>query len=259
MRRLPIVLAVLCCLGALTPAAAHGRTFGSGQVPNVTFGCETRPTFTQQSFDGYYRYLPSGLADCTWYQGGVVGDPGSRNTGGVPGDGRITRVAVRSGPSQLAQLRFTILRAYASSDVGNPVCCFFVRETQPFRPAPNAVSRFRVNLPVEHNTNRANGLRTQDFIGVSAVSGTGALPLFRNGRDNLLSDVTPGNPYVGFFYPRLGAVPNDSGGGRPPEATPGVEVTINWTWKAGGKCKKGKGRGSAVAAKGKCRKKKRRN
>jgi hypothetical protein len=250
---------VLCCLGALTPAAAHGRTFGSGQVPNVTFGCETRPTFTQQSFDGYYRYLPSGQPDCTWYQGGIVGDLGSTNTGGVPADGRITNVAVRSGPTQLALLRFTIVRAYTASGTGSPVCCFFVRETPLVRPTPNTVSRFRVNLPVEHNTNPANGLRTQDYIGVSAVSGTGALPLFRNGRDNLLFDVTPGNPFVGFFYPRMGAVANDSGGGRPPEATPGVEVTINWTWSAGGKCKKKKGKRSAVAAK-KCRKKtKRRN
>jgi hypothetical protein len=243
-------------VGAFTPPAAHGLTFGSSQVPNATFGCETRPSYTEQSFDGNYRYLPSGLADCTWYQGGVIGDFASTNTGGVPADGRITNVAVTSGPTQLAQLRFTILRAYASSSVGSAVCCFFVRETRPVRPAPNTVSRFRVNLPVENNTNPANGLRTQDYIGVSAVSGTGALPLFRNGRENFLLDVTPGNTYAGFFYPRLGAVPNDSGGGRPPEATPGVEVTVSWTWNAGS-CKKKRGKRAAAAAK-KCRKKKRR-
>ena len=230
--RLAIAAALLGCLAAPAPTLAQS-TFGSSQTANASFGCETRPTFTEQSFDGFYRFLPSNVPDCTWYQAGIFGELAPTNTGGAPADGRISSVTVRSGVNP-APLRFVILRAFTASGTGNPVCCAFVTETtQPVALAPGT-STFAVNLPVEANTNPANGLRTQDFIGVSAVSGTGRLPLFYNGRNNLLTDYTRGNTVAGFFYPRLGALANDSGGGRSTESTPGFEVTMNWTFSTGG-------------------------
>ena len=233
MRRV-IFAAVLVCLAAPGSALGQSRTLGSPltQTPN-TFGCETKPTFTEQSFDGNYRFLASGQPDCTWFQTGVLGNPSDPRTGAVPGDGRITNVAVRSGGNP-ALMRFTILRLFADSGSGSRQCCFFVSETQPVRPAPNSVMNFAVNLPVERNTNPANGLVTQDFIGVSAVSGSGVLPLFGNGSHNTISDYQNGNTTAGFIYPRLGAIPNDSGGGRREEGVPGFEVLMQWTWTPAG-------------------------
>ena len=50
-------------------ASAQSRTLGSPltQAPNATFGCETKPTFTAESFSGDYFYLPSSQPDCTWF------------------------------------------------------------------------------------------------------------------------------------------------------------------------------------------------
>src|SRR3712207_8772529 len=45
---------------------------------------------------------------------------------------------------------------------------------------------------------------------------------FSNGRNNVLTDYTAGNPTAGFIYPRLGSQPGDGGGGRREEGTPGV-------------------------------------
>ena len=102
------------------------------------------------------------------------------------------------------------------------------RQTDPVQAAPG-ISSHAVNLPVERNTNTANNLVTQDYIGVSAVSGTGILPIFSNGRNNTLSDYTFGNNTAGFIYPRLGSQPGDGGGGRREEGIPGVEVLLRYT------------------------------
>ena len=230
MRRVIFAAVVVTCLVAPGSALGQSQTLGSPltQTPN-TFGCETKPTFTEQSVNGNYQFLASGQPDCTWFQTGVWGNPADPRTGAVPGDGRITNVAVRSGANP-ALIRFTILRLFADSGSGSRQCCFFVSETQPARPDPDTVTNFAVNLPVERNTNPNNGLVTQDFIGVSAISGTGLLPLFGNGFHNTLTDYQNGNTTAGFIYPRLGAIPNDSGGGRREEGVPGFEVLMRWTW-----------------------------
>jgi len=236
MSSAPRHAAALLALGVLliAPAGASGqqRTLGSNlaNAPN-SFGCETKPTFTSQSFDGFYRLLPSGRADCTWFSTGLVGAPAA-NSGGAPGDGRVTSVTIRTGPDPPV-VRFQIIRLFANPAAGpsDRQCCFFVTETGPIQARPGR-STHLVSLPVERHTNPASNLLTQDFVAVSAVSGTGGLPMFGNGRHNLNTDYAPGNNTAGFLYPRLGSVPGDGppGGGRREEGMPGVEVLLQYTW-----------------------------
>jgi hypothetical protein len=254
--------ALLACLAAVlvAPAAAlaQSRTLGSplAQAPNASFGCETKPTFTAQSYNGDYFYLPSGQPDCTWFQSGVIGsvDYSDPRTGSVPADGRITNVAVRSGPNPAA-LRIVIVRqigGLAGGGVPTSACCAFQSETPPagappLQPAPNSVTNFPVNIPVERNIRGTSAVA--DYVGISGVSGTGTLPLFSNGRNNTLVDYTAGNTDAGFIYPRLGALEGPGGGTRNNESTPGVEVLVQWTWTpAGGAPGPGPGPAAGQAA-----------
>jgi hypothetical protein len=133
---------------------------------------------------GTFYMTPSGTADCTWRQQGVYqGSPADTRFSSVPGDGTITRIAVRSGPNP-APLRFVIIRQYAApGEGGTTQCCFFEYE-QPneVQPRPNDVTTFDVNMPVRRNT--INGAPAIDLIGFSARSGTGSLPLHSNGQNN---------------------------------------------------------------------------
>lgn len=225
----------------LAPASALGqsRTLGSPltQAPNAGFGCETKPTVTATIHTGDYEYLPSGQADCTWYQSGVLGsvDYSDPRTGSVPADGFITNVAVRSGPNPAA-IRIVIVRqigGLAGGNVHTTACCAFQSETPPanappLRPAPNAITNFPVNIPVERNVRGTSAVA--DYVGISGISGTGTLPLFSNGRNNILTDYTVGNTDAGFLYPRMGALEAPGGGTRNNESIPGVEVLVQWTW-----------------------------
>lgn len=227
-------MAVAVALALPGGASAQSRTLGSPltQAPNAGFGCETKPTTTASIYTGFYEFLPSGEADCTWYQSGVIGnvDYADPRTGSVPADGTITNVAVRSGPSPAA-IRIVIVRqigGLAGGQVHTAACCAFVSETQPLQPAPNAITNFPVRIPVERNIRGTSAVA--DFVGISGVSGTGSLPLFSNGRNNILTDYTPGNTDAGFLYPRMGALEGPGGGTRNNESIPGVEVLVQWTW-----------------------------
>jgi hypothetical protein len=240
-RRCPTLasLGAIPLLIAILASPAQGRVLGSPLTvaPNVGHGCETKPTFTSESFDGYYRPRPSGQADCTWYQAGVGGsvDYSDPRTGSVPADGVITSVAVRSGPNPAA-MRIVILRQIGGVSGGGSTsgCCGFVSETPPagappLQPQPNTVTGFSVNIPVERNVRGTSAVA--DYVGISAITGTGELPLFSNGRTNVISDYTTGNPVAGFFYPRMGALEGPGGGTRNDESIPGVEVLLQWNWE----------------------------
>src|SRR4051794_27184008 len=166
----PAVLLALAGVALLLPAAAGAeiQTLGSPltTAPNITDGCETMPQIVDTQ--GNMGPVPSGTADCTWRLAGVISTTDPRGST-VPGTGRIFAVSVRSGPNP-SPLRFTIFRQLGS------VCCFFVRETNPVQPAPNAISTFAVDLPVERNVDNS-GIIAYDQIGVSGVSNAGSLPL----------------------------------------------------------------------------------
>lgn len=245
-RRYPVgvatLLAVALAGGLLAPAGASGqsRTLGSplAGAPNLGFGCEAKPTFTSQSFNGDYFLLPSNQPDCTWFQSGVIGsvDYSDPRTGSVPADGSITNIAVQGGLNPSA-FRVVIVRQIGGlTGAGTPTtaCCAFVSQTPPagsppFQPAPsNQPTNFPVNIPVERNIRGTSAVA--DYVGISGISGTGVLPLLDTGDNNTLTGYHPGSPDAGFFYPRMGALEAPGGGTRNNESIPNVEVLLQWTW-----------------------------
>jgi hypothetical protein len=213
------------------PANSANQIMGSALAlePNFpNFDCSALPTLVDTS--GNFGLVPSNTADCTWRQSGVFGvTSGDSRFSSVPGDGWITRISVRSGPNP-APLRFVIFRQLSTPGFGpQSQCCFFVSETQPVALQPNAITTFATHLPVQRNT--INGFLAVDLLGISAQTGTGSLPLFFfPGQQNAFLLTQFGSVNAGFFYPRLGTIPNDSGGGRREEGLPGVEVLMQWTW-----------------------------
>ena len=201
-------------LAAVDADAASLHSYGDPltDAANATFGCEVAPGIGDTS--GNYYAFASNQPDCTWF-----------NTAGgtVPGDGVIQTVTIQSGPRP-ARLRFVVVRTLGAPGAGT-TCCFFAAESAAVQPAANTIQTFPVSLPVERNTNPKTGIITQDNVGVSAVSGTGTLPIHDNGRHNLLDPIDPGNT-ASWFYPRLGAAPGDTGGGRHADGAGGWRVLI---------------------------------
>ena len=233
MRTRTLFILFIVGLRTATPARAQVVVIGSSlaAAPNVSIDCAEQPMI--QDTNGNYGSSASGVADCTWRQAGVFGvTSGDTRFSSVPGDGTITSVTVRSGPSP-APLRFVIFRQLASpSDGTNSQCCFYVSETNTVQLTPNAIETFQTNIPVQRNT--LNGVRAFDLFGISAASNTGTLPLFVPFRINAFDLTTFGSVNAGIFYPRMGAIPNDVGGGRREEAIPGVELLVQWTWVPAG-------------------------
>jgi len=226
--RLALIVAAACLV---LPAVAQAQAVLLGSPlqnpPNVNLGCDTRllPLGGGVPNTNYGDLVPtaSGTPDCTWFQSGVWGviDPrADPRVGTVPGNGTITRISVRSGPNP-APIRFVVGRNLQT------LCCFFVAETSVSQPQPNTVTSFRVNLPVERNTNPDTGVRTDDFIGVSSA-GPGSLPLHATGIHNTLNMVV-GNPQAGAIYPRLSSA-SDTGGGTRLDGNPGFEVLLQVTF-----------------------------
>jgi hypothetical protein len=226
--RAALTLAVIAALTVTATAAADTRVLGSSlaATPGSFPGCETEPTLDPNSGSFDFQAYPSNDPDCTWYQSGVFGAaPGNTLTGGVPADGRITNIAIKAGATP-ARLRFVLLRQLVRE--GQSSCCFFVSETPEVQPQPNAVTNFPVDISVERNTNPDTGIITQDWIGISGVSGTGNLPIVAGPTQH--TQFTNGKPATAFMYPRLGTQPGDSGGGRPDRAFSDAEILMQWTW-----------------------------
>jgi hypothetical protein len=168
-------------------------------------------------------------SNCTWRQAGVWASETDPRVSSVPGDGRIVRAEVLSG-AKPAPIQISILRQLNAPGVPGQ-CCFFVSETAPIALTPNAVTTIPLDLPVERNT--LKGILAVDLMAISADNGAGSLPLRIVGPSNTLT-TPPGAVIAGYFYPRMGQVPNDAGGGRREEGTAGVEVMVRWTWCATG-------------------------
>lgn len=219
-------------------AAAQSRTLGSplAAPPDAAFGCETKPALTAQSFNGDYFFVPSGVPDCTWFQSGVIGsvDYSDPRTGSVPADGTITNVTIRTGDTPAA-MGIVIVRQIGGVLIGGgstSVCCAFVSETPLPAMAPRTTNSFPVNIPVERNIRGTSAVA--DYVGISALSNTGFLPLLDTGDNNTLTGYRPGSPDAGFFYPRMGATEAPGGGTRNNESIPNVEVLLQWTWTPAG-------------------------
>jgi hypothetical protein len=209
-----VAVAVMASSAAVA-SAAQLQSWGDPLTDpaNVTFGCEAVPTIGND-FSGNYVLVGSNQPDCTWY-----------NTAGgtVPGGGVVQSVTITSGPRP-ARIRFVVVRTLAAEGFGTK-CCFFAGESGEFQPAPNSTQTFRVNLRVARDTDTRTGVITADTIGVSAVSGTGTLPVHDSGRHNLFDPPDPGNS-ASWLYPRFGSAQGDNGGGRSPGGVGGYRVLI---------------------------------
>jgi hypothetical protein len=228
-------LATLALALALPAAAqAQTRTLGSplAAPPDAAFGCETKPALTAGSFNGDYFFVASGVPDCTWFQSGVIGsvDYSDPRTGSVPADGTITNVSIRTAnnPAAVGIVIVRQIGGVAGGNVPTSACCAFVSETALPTLAPNTTNSFAVNIPVERNIRGTSAVA--DYVGISALSNTGTLPLLDTGDNNVLTGYRPGSPDAGFLYPRLGALEGPGGGTRNNESIPNVEVLLQWTW-----------------------------
>jgi hypothetical protein len=106
-----------------------------------------------------------------------------------------------------------------------------MRETAPQALRPNATSTFNVNLPVEKNVEVDTGIIANDILGVSAVSGTGQLPLFITRNPPSWPNFTQaGTVNAAHLYPRIGSQPGDTGGGRREAGVADTELTIRWVF-----------------------------
>jgi hypothetical protein len=228
--------AVLVSLALLTlaPGTAAAIPFGSDlQGPaNFTIGCETVPRVADAA--GNAALFPSGQPSCTWFYLGRFADPTPNASAAAPGTGRVTAVTVKSGPNP-APLQVTVVRAIAklrldgTIDTNQFSCCFFAGESPVFQPTPNATSTFALSLPVK--AERSGGFETVDRLGVSALSGTGSLPLTSTGQTNTAFATQPGTPTSSYAYPKMGAVPSDSQSGRTSiTGQTGVEVLARFEW-----------------------------
>jgi hypothetical protein len=223
-------LALAAAAGLLAPASAGATvtTFGSTltAAPDAAFGCEVAPFIADTN--GNNGFGASGQPDCTWRQQGVFASATDPRFSSVPGDGRITRVEVLTAKNP-APLRFVVIRQLGNvGGTQNSQCCFFVSETAPVRLAPDTLNSIPLDIPVERNT--LKGIRAFDLMGISAASNTGALPLREVGPHNIFATTQPGTVSAGYFYPRMGSVGNDTGGGRPEQGVSGIELTVRWTW-----------------------------
>jgi hypothetical protein len=249
-RMLGTALWALVGLALFAPASAgaQSRTLGSPLTaePNLNLGCETRLALGDDGGTGNYYASPSNQPDCTWRQQGVFGVTDYNQDGrtsSVPGTGRITNIAVRSGPNP-GLIRFVILRELlcpsttcavggpgaVGGSTGGSYCCYFVEEGPIVRPTPNAITNFPTNFLVQRNAD-SNNVLAADHVAISGVSGTGSLPLSSNGRNNAFYYTQRGSPNASFWYPRMGGLPNDPAAGRREEgAIPGVEILMRWTW-----------------------------
>ena len=235
---LPLLLVVLGLVGAPVAAAqtATTTTFGSPleNAPNVGPGCEARP-WVASDLDSL-TLTASGQPSCTWMQLGQFGVQADTRRGNAPGNGRITAVEVRSGPNP-APFRVTVLRQITAQSqngsLGGTVCCTIRQRSDVLTPAPNTVSRFAVDLPVETFVDVAGKMFVDDIVGIHAQSGTGSLPLFVDGSQARASFLTnPGTLTAVGWWPSLGDLAGDAGAGRS-SATPagvGFEVLARYTF-----------------------------
>ena len=212
----------------LVPATAQARWYGSTmQAPvNTTYGCET--ALIMGPISGV-QLAPTNQTSCTYKHGGYVGS--NRLGSVVPGNGRIVRIRVKSGPNP-ALLRLTILTGSAridltsGADIPETYTCCTARYIGPaFRPQPNAITVRRVNVPVfDTRSDRLdNRTHAADVVAISAF-GPGTLPLAV--RDDAGS-TAPGIPIGTGFWSATGLnEPRVDG-----YTMTGVDVLLGWDFR----------------------------
>ncbi len=250
-RVIGLVLALVVSTAMLVGVGSGGAAaadFGGGTAaaPNATFGCEAGPRVADAG--GNFGVFGSGVGSCTWLQ---LPTYGANLSGGAPVSGRVTSVAVRSGPNP-APLRFTVVRIISGVAADGKLipnstqCCFGGPVSGTVRLRPNAVTQVPLNLPVVNRIDVAGRVAISDFVGISAASGQGTLPvrMVLNRPPNTADYATPGMPQVSMHYPQItpGQVRTDA------VAAPAHLLTMRFTM-----CTAGQSGREAPAARGQAR------
>ena len=207
-------LLVLLSMPGSAGASIHGSSLRL--APNLPIGCSQAPI--RDSITGAAVLAPTGQTSCTYRSLGVL----NRFGGGsyVPGNGRIVRFSVRSGPNP-APLRLTIMMA-------SPGLCCTARFFGPVvRPRANRITTFATNVRVFRTFSRDPNVgkqQVQDAVGISAV-GPGTLPLRSTPG---AGGFTSGLPIVQHWHPRvtLNQPRNEDA-----YTMTGVELLFRWEWR----------------------------
>ena len=184
-----------------SPASA--RWYGSKfrGAANATYGCES--ALVRAPLGGN-QLSPSGQRSCTYRHGGYLFS--NRRTFLTPGNGRVTRIRVKSGPNP-AKLRLTVLTASSRVDPftgqdqpGTYTCCTARYVGRAFRPRANRITRKRVNVRVHDVRSKQLQLRihSSDGLALTAV-GPGRLPLHLGPSPG---GFDAGTPIATSYFPR---------------------------------------------------------
>ena len=187
----------------VTASPASARWFGSTMAgePNANYGCETALTMAPL---GGVQLSPTNQTSCTYRHGGYLYS--NRPTFIAPGNGRITKIRVKSGPSP-ARLRLTVLTGSSRVDTftgqeipGTYTCCTARYVGPSFKPKANKTTTRRVNVKVKdvRSKNINYRIHSTDGLALSATT-PGTLPLSIGPNPG---GFDPGTPITVGFWPR---------------------------------------------------------
>ena len=200
------------------PSLAHALRGGSTlqATPNWSFGCEAAPIF--DPITGAPILVATGQTTCTLRNLGYINNVFQLGSF-VPGNGRITRIRVRSGANP-APLQVTIFQ-------GSPgLCCTARRLGRVFQPVANGITTVRMNIRVFRSLDTSGGQLTQvtDAVGLTAV-GPGSLPLVDQGTAGTF---TSGTGLTQLWYPAT-AIGDPRVEGA--SVVDGLELLLEWTFR----------------------------
>jgi hypothetical protein len=179
---------LIAVAGAAAPGVAAAQaqtTFGAdlSRPANAPFGCDSHPV-------GTFRVFNPDPNSCTWSSSGSLAIPPTESPI-VPGDGTVTAVRVKTGPSGAGlqgtgPMQVVVLRSLGSGG-GGAQCCLIAGASQVFTPAENAVTAVPMNLRVENNN--TGGINTLDSLGLSVLAPGVRIPAYYDGANDLTSTV----------------------------------------------------------------------
>jgi len=227
-RRWPPALAIAAAVCLVLAAPASARWYGSTLrgKPNATYGCEAATVFGPI---GGIVLQPTGQRSCTYRHGGYLYR--NRRTFIAPGNGRVTRIRVKSGPRP-ARLRLTVLTGSSRVDTftgreipGTYTCCTARYVSRPFRVRANRITRKRVNVRLRDVRSRQLNIRIHSTDGLAlSAAGPGTLPL------RIRSSVgafQPGTPIATGYFPRTRrGDPRVDG-----FSMPGIDLMFQWNFR----------------------------
>ncbi|MBS45961.1 MAG: hypothetical protein CMH83_22865 [Nocardioides sp.] len=240
-----LALAASATLGTGVPSAAFGGD--TSAPPNYSYGCEVAPSIVNGNGD--YGPVSHSYPTCSYFQTA----PFDETSGAAPVPlGRVTLARVRSGANP-APIRITVVQGRTGlTPDGQPIqgstqCCFGDQMTRTFRLRPNAVTTIPLNLPMENRKRVTEQVSITDYVGFSADSNVGTLPI-RVTQDppNTSQTLDPGNPSVMSFFPQVtpDQVRTD------PRQVPSFLLTMDFTFCSSGSGSAGRQAARALARAG---------